>query len=325
MPSNPTVRDVHVDQALTNLAIAYLQDPGNFFSGRIFPTVPVNNKSNQYHVWKRGDMNRDKAQITAPGDEYPIGRKRLSQDNYNCDVYKYSEMIADEEMANADSALSLEETTMQSVMNTHRIRMDRKFVEEYVTTGLWLGSTTGTDIVPGTKWDNSAGTPVQDIKSEVRSIQKRGVSRRNMKLLCGPNVFDTLTDSPQFLERYENVREAILTEQLIASVLGIGEVVVGESVYCSQAENNEDDDTNTVDDFIFPDDVALLVYAAPNPGINVPSAGYTFAWNDLGGAGVEVERLDRRDRDALQIKGRSAWDNKLVANQLGVFFNDVLT
>ena len=325
MPTNPTVRDVHVDQALTNIAIAYLQDPENFFASQVFPSVPVNNKSNRYHVWKRGDMNRDKAQITAPGDSYPIGRKRLSQDNYNCDVYKYSEMIADEERENADSALDLDEAAVATVMNVHRIRMDRAFVDAYVQPSIWTGSTTAGDITPTTKWDDPAGTPVQDIKAQVRSLQRRGISRQNMKLVCGPNVFDTLTDSPQFLERYENVMAAILNEDLLAAVLGIGQVLVAESVYASNDESNEPTDSDTIDEFIFPDDVAVLLYCAPSPGINVPTAGYTFAWTGLGGMGIEMGTVRHDDKDADQIKGRMSWDMKLVASELGVYFNDVLS
>lgn len=323
MPSNPTVRDVHpVDRPLTNISIAYSQDPANAIAPRVFPMVPVTNKSDSYFEWDRGDFNRDDAKAMAAGEEYPVGVKRLSTGSYNCKVYKYSEMIADEERGNADSPLDLDMTATENVTRKHMIRRDRQWAADNFTTGKWTGSTTGGDIVPANKWDDyTLGTPIVDIRKEVRSLTKRGLKRANIKLVLPPPVWDALQDHPDFLERYENTRDAIMTEALVARVLGIGEVIVAESVFNSAPEG-----APTVDEFILNTNDALLVYSAPAPALNAVSGGYTFVWTGLNGAaGLHVRKIRRDPRDSDQILSRSAFDTKLVAAQAGVFFNNVLT
>jgi len=39
--AQPTNSDVHVDAALTNISVAYVQNAADFVAGRAFPNVPV--------------------------------------------------------------------------------------------------------------------------------------------------------------------------------------------------------------------------------------------------------------------------------------------
>jgi hypothetical protein len=73
----------------------------------------------------------------------------------------------------------------------------------------------------------------------------------------------------------------------------------------------------------------LLVYAAPAPAIDQPSGGYTFAWtglipgetNAFGGT-IQRGRDGLASSDVMQIKEAS--DQKVVASELGIFFEDVV-
>ena len=67
---------------------------------------------------------------------------------------------------------------------------------------------------------------------------------------------------------------------------------------------------------------ALLVYAAPAPSIMKPSAGYTFAWSGLFGAGAFGNRVSSFRMEHLKsdrIEGEMAYDMKLVGADLGVY------
>ena len=68
---------------------------------------------------------------------------------------------------------------------------------------------------------------------------------------------------------------------------------------------------------------ALLAYRAPNPSLMLPSAGYTFTWSGLLGAGqvgsrIKRIRMDHPASDRIEIE--SAFGMKLVAADLGFFF-----
>ena len=41
---------VHIDQPLTNLTLAYVQEQSNFIADKVFPTVGVNRQSDKYYL-----------------------------------------------------------------------------------------------------------------------------------------------------------------------------------------------------------------------------------------------------------------------------------
>lgn len=319
MPSLPTSGDVHVNRPLTNIAIAFKQEERNFVASRAFPHVPVPKQSDSYFVWDRADFHRDEAALVGPGGAAPIGGLRLSTDSYACKVYKFAHLISDQERANQDEAIDLDRTKTEDAVRKLLIRQERDWATQFFTTTKWTGSTTATDLVGGadfTVWSNYAGSdPVTYIRSQVFHMAKLGVNPKNMKLVCGAEVFQQLLDHPKFIERYEQVQAAILNEQLLAGVLGIGEVLVPMSVYNSAAEG-----AAATMSYIHGKS-ALLVYVPPAPGLDVPSAGYTFDWTGQGGGGVRIKRFRRDVLDSDQIQGESAWDHKITSSVLGVFFS----
>ena len=61
---------------------------------------------------------------------------------------------------------------------------------------------------------------------------------------------------------------------------------------------------------------ALLVYAAPRPGLYTPSAGYTFLWNGLLGSGATGQRITRMRMPAIKsdrLEIEQAFDHKVVS------------
>ncbi len=319
----PTPGDVHIVRALTNLAIAFGQDPTKFVGARVFPTVRVSNKSDKYYVWDRADFHRDEAKKVGPTGEAPIGASRLSSDTYDCEEYKYAELIADQTRRNADPAINLERTTTQNVMRKLMIRREKDWVSKYFTTGKWTGSTTATDLVGGTDfvlWDNYAGSnPVTDLRTQIVQMETLGIDAKDFKLTLGKRLWAKIVDHPKFIERFEQVQASIINEALVAAVLGIKEVIVPGGVETTSAEAA----ATTTMDFIHGKH-ALLTYAPEAPAIDQPSAGYTFAWDQLPGGqgeGVNMKKFRREEKSSDQIEGASAWDNKLTSAVCGVFFS----
>lgn len=321
MPTLPTPGDVHVNRPLTNIAIAFTENSGMVFN-RVFPSVPVQKQSDLYYVWNKGDFHRDEAQKVGPGGAAPIGALRLSTDSYACEVYKFAHLISDQERANQDDPLDLDMVKAEDVTRKLLLRMEKDWAAKYFTTSVWTGSDTGTDLVGGadfTAWSNySTSDPVANIRAQAFHMAKLGVPMREMKLTVGADVFRVLLDHPKFLERYEQVQASILNEQLMASVLGIGEVIVPMSIENTAAEGK-------ADSFGFiHGDSALLTYSPSAPALNRPSAGYCMKWAGLTGGqgeGVRIKRFRRDVLDSDQIQGEAAWDHKVVSSELGVFFS----
>ncbi len=84
---NPGLNEVHVDQILTNISVAYLQANDAFIARRVFPAVPVEKKSDKYYTFNKNDFKRLQMQRRGPGQESAGGGFRHSTASYSCDVW----------------------------------------------------------------------------------------------------------------------------------------------------------------------------------------------------------------------------------------------
>lgn len=318
---NPTPGDVHISKPLTNVAIAFMQN--NFLGARVFPTVLVDKQSDKYFVWTRGDFHRDEAKPVGPTGEAPIGSLTLSSDSYDCVENKFAHLIADSVLRNQDNPLNIKRTKTQDVTRKLLLRQEKDWVTKYFSTGVWTGSTTGTDLAGGTdfvKWGNYAtSNPITDLRAQLHHMGKLGVDVSKCKLTLGSPVWLKLIDHPRFIERFEQVQASIINEALVASVLGISEVIVAKSV-----ENTAAEGAAATMDYIH-GDRALLTYTPAAASIDEPSAGYTFVWKQLEGGqekGIRMKEWYRPEKSSTQVEGESAWDNKKTSAVLGILFDD---
>ena len=70
------------------------------------------------------------------------------------------------------------------------------------------------------------------------------------------------------------------------------------------------------------------VDAAPRPSLMHPSAGYTFSWTGYLGAsqeGLRIMRFRVQEKRSDRVEGEMAYDQKVVAPDLGVFFPNVIS
>ena len=59
----PTVRDVHIDRAMSNMSVGYRNQ--NYIAEQVFPRVPVQKKSDYYFVFPREAWFLDQVQVRA--------------------------------------------------------------------------------------------------------------------------------------------------------------------------------------------------------------------------------------------------------------------
>jgi len=323
--SNPTPGDVHLNRPLTNVMIAWSARAGRYAFNTTFPIVPVKSQSDSFFVWDRADIFRDEAGEMGPGDRAPVTVARLSDDSYSCKVFGLAERIPDQVRANADAPLNLDRSATRRTADKCMLKMEKRWTQRFFTTGIWTGSSTGTDLVGAadfTKFASpSTGSPVTVIRNEIKELVKLGVNPQDMTLTIGYEVFSVFLDHDDFLTRYENTQAAILNEQLMAAVLGIKQVVVPLSV-----ENTAAELLAPTNNFVH-GDAMLLSFAPAAPSIDEPSAGYTFAWTGLTGSsnsGMRTLRMRDQFAHSDHIECQVALDPKATASELGVFFSDCL-
>jgi hypothetical protein len=314
---------------LTNISVAYLQNTNNFIADKVFPVVPVDKKSNIYFKYTKDDWFRDEAQRRADGTASAGSGYGLTTDNYLADVYAFHKDIGDQTRANADNPLNPDMEATQFVTQRLLLRREVQWASDYFTSGVWGTTKSGTSATGQTNgstqvtvWsDYTNSTPIPDIEyAKTTVLQNTGFEPNTLVLSYA--VFQKLKAHPTLVDRYKYTQAgAIVTEDLLAALFGVDRVLVAKAVVNGANEGASGTYAFTAGNS------ALLCYVAPNPGLMTPSAGYTFMWTGVsGGLGttVGVSRFRMEELKADRVEGEIAFDNKVVAADLGYFWSSII-
>jgi len=324
----PTRPQVHIDRALTNISIAYMQATSNFIADKVFPMIPVQKQSDLYFIYSRADFLRDEAQERAVGTESAGGDYNVTQsDPYFCRVYAFHKDVNEQERVNADEPLTPDKDATEFVSQKLLIKREVLWASTFFKAGIWGKDIAGVASSPvaGTstlQWNLAASDPVDVVKNESTAMQEATGFRPNT-MVCSPYVRDALLVHPDVIDRIKYTQKGIASEALIAELLGVDNFYVANAIYNSAAKGAAESTK-----FIMGKH-ALLCYAEKNPGLKKPSAGYIFTWKGLKGAGAFGNRVVRipmpwLGEDTERIEGEMAFDMKKIAADLGVMFTDIV-
>ncbi|WP_431490969.1 hypothetical protein [Paraburkholderia fungorum] len=318
--SQPTQSQVHVDAALTDFSIAYIQEDKNFIAGQVFPAKPVQHQSDKYFVFNKDDWRRDDAvKKRAPGEQAPRSGFRLGADSYMADSWWTAVPISDLLKRNADPVLgSLDQAATQLVTQRMLIRRELEFVSSYFTTGVWA-----TDKVGGTDftvWDDYASDPQRDIqRGQAKILQETGQMANC--LTVGFRVHQALKRHPLVKDMYKYVSEASITEAMIARAFELDKYVVSKASYNTNAEG-----ATVVTSFAAGAN-AMLTVSNDAPSIMTPCAGAIYDWAGLNVAqqsGVAIDQYFDIDTKDDIVRGEFAYDMKCTGTDLGYFFSGAI-
>lgn len=321
--AQPTLSAVHVSRALTNISVAFLQEADNFLAMRVFPRVPVTNQSNKFFTYSKDDFYRLDAKRRGPGAEAAKSGWNIdTNSSYACDRDAIGHNVPDPIRANADAPIDLDRETTEYEAQQLLLAMETRWQGAFFKTSVWTGSSTGTDITPTTKWDDAASTPIEDIRAQIRAVFGNTGYNPN-KLALGRKTFDNLLDHPDIIDRIKYGQTAggpaLANTDILAQIFGVDEVIVANAINNTSAEGRPGSYS-----FINDSKSALLVYAPPNPGLMIPTGGYTFVWSGAEGAdsgtGVRVKRYRDEKQESDVIESEIWYDQRLVSAPLGCFF-----
>jgi len=327
--ANPTQGDLHINQALTNLSIAYIQSDDSFVASRVFPIVPVQHQTDVYWKFDRGDFIRNQAQKRADSTESVGGGWKVATDSYRCDVYAIHKDIGAQVRANADAAVSPELQANSFVSQQLMIRKEVDWAARYFTTGVWTTDMTGVTTTPTGnqvyKWsDYTNSDPITDISTGATAMQLRTGKRPN-KLVIGQQVWDVLKNHPDIIDR---IKYGQTTGTAIAKRQTFAELFEVDTIEVMSAIVNTKNETKTFDSFtnaFIGGKKALLTYTTNAPALLEPSAGYTFAWTGYqNNTGVQISSWWEQNIKSTRVEGEMTYDMKVTAPDLGYFFDQIV-
>jgi len=314
----PTLSQVHVQAALTDLSIAYRQS-APAVADQIFPRVSVNKQANKYFIWDKGDMWRNEAKKRAPGADFARVGVRLSTDNYSCEQFALEYLLADEIVANADAGIEAQSTATMYLVDQLNLQKDLSFAADFFTSSSGWGSGT-----VSSAWDvPSTGTPVTNITSAVLTIKRAlGASDQHRIIgIGGTKILNALVTADQVRDRtkYVMANSYAALQASLAPVLNLDELIISTREYNTAKEGRTASYSPVFDnDF-------LIVAVPRSPGILVPSAGYTFAWDEGGRGDMYVEQYREDPKKADVLRAVCYYDQKQTGAGLGVYFDNAVT
>ena len=322
----PKMQDAHIDRAMTNVSVAYMQDASAFIADKVFPIVPVKRQSDLFYIYNKGDFMRDEAALRGAFSESAGGDYGVEASNpYYCRKHAFHKDVSPEERANYDEPLNADTDATEFVSQKMLIRREMEWATNFFKTGVWGTEITGVAATPSTgetlQWDQEASNPIKDITEAAVTMASTTGYKPNT-LVLSPFAFNALKNHYDILDRIKYTQKGIVTNDLLATLFEVENVYVAWSVVNSAVKGATDNVG-----FIMGKH-ALLCYSNPRPALKKPSAGYIFAWTGLEGAGAYGNRIVRLPMDMLglgteRIEGEVAFDAKQICSDLGVFFKDI--
>jgi len=323
----PTRQQIHIDRALTNISVAYMQDASNFIADRVFPIIPVQKQSDLYFIYNRGDFLRDEAAERAAGTESAGGDYNIEQSEpYFCRVHAFHKDINEQDRVNSDDPLTPDIDATEFISGKLLIKREVLWATNFFGPSIWgkdvQGVASGPTAGQTLQWDSATSDPVKVIKFESTKMSE-GTGYRPNTLVLSPYAKDALLEHPDVLDRIKYTQKGIASIDLLAQLFEVENVYVANAIYNTAAKG-----ATEATQFVMGKH-ALLCYSEKRPGLKKPSAGYIFAWKGLKGAGAYGNRVVRipmpwLGMDTERVEGEMAFDMRKVAADLGVFFKDIV-
>lgn len=321
-----TPSSVHIDQPLSNLTLAYVQEQSTFIADKVFPTVGVQRQSDKYYIYDRANMNRSgDVKKLAPRTEVNRIGMAISNSSYYADVYGLGMDFDEQTLANEDAMLEIRSAGAETLTNRLLIHREKAFADTFFKAGVWT-----TDVTPSNLWsDYTNSTPISDVTTGARTMQLTSGGFKPNTMVVGKEVRDILVNHPDILARLNGGstinNPALITDGKLAEIFGMENFLVMEAVENTGAEGLAESSA-----FIGGKN-ALLVHTPRSSGLMTPAAGLTFAWNNIpsvNNLGVTVESYSddalKRQQVAEHIQVKMAYDMKVVGADLGYFFSAVI-
>jgi len=317
---------VHIDQPLSNLTLAYVQEQTNFIADKVFPTVGVQRQSDKYYIYDRANMNRTgDVKKLAPRTEVNRIGMAISNDSYFADVYGLGMDFDEQTLANEDAMLDIRSAGAQTIVNRLLIHREEQFASSFFAASIW-----GTDVTPSNLWsDYTNSTPIRDVTTGRRTMQLKSGGFKPNTMVVGKEVRDILINHPDILGRLNG--GATVTNTALITNAKLAEIFEVENFYVMEAVKNDAVEGLAESNSFIGGKNALLVHAPRNAGLMTPASGLTFAWNNIPGAnnlGITVESFSddalKRQQVAEHIQVKMAYDMKVVGADLGYFFSAVI-
>ena len=303
-----TQQDVVVDPALSNVSIKFSND--TFIADMVFPVVKVSKQTGKYYVYDKSNLRVDKTARAAGSGANEVDHNQTTA-SFICEDHALKEFIPDEIQDQADAALNPLIDATENV--TEKLLLDRELALATLITST-TNMTQNTTLSGTSQWsDYTNSTPIYDIRTARTTIHQNTFKKPNT-LILGKQVFDMLIEHPTIIARVQYSQMGVITEEILARVLQVEKILVGEAGYNGAVEGQTDSMS-----YVWGKN-AIVAYIAPSVRLKGLTLGYTFTY-----AQREVKRWIDQDREGTYVRvGKDNYVHKIVAVGAGYLVKNAI-
>ncbi len=341
--AQPTAGDVFVSAPLTQVSLAYYQSQDAFIADKMFPVIPVNLQAGIVYEWDLEYVLKNGMKPRAEGTESEGIGSKLNQKPYACIVTALHKDISDQTRGNEVSALpdgQIVPSAINSDRNATNLLSQQAVQYREITiktaafgTSKWTGmpDQSGVSSAPSTnqflQWDQATSDPTSDVtRWKQNMLLATGVEPRKMSM--GRQVFDKLKTNQSIIDRLKFFgipgQPTKVTLQALTQLFDLDQILVSSVVQLTSAEGATSG--NQTKSFVIGKE--LLLYSTPDtPGLEMPSAGYTFAWAGLMGAnayGARIKKFRMEHLESDRIEIQQAYAQAQMSAPLGGYASSVV-
>lgn len=283
---------LHINQALTDYAIAFRPEMEDYLWSTALPKKVVRHKSDYIRSIDKGqllrlwDLRASHQMRPAQEVQFKIGANYL----YTCVDYAARAILDPVERANADSVLQYDEEQMFMALMAMQTNFEKICIKDTLRNPAVL--TNNTAITPANRWDNYASPtsdPVGDIVAAVELIRARTGGKAPNFIAMHRLVWNQIQKHPSVLARgaVNPGGLGIVTQSQFEQILDLapGSLHLTSAQYNTAVEGTPDDFRS----FIGPD--VIIGYVDANPGVRSYGLGQSFMFmpTEIDAAGVKIK------------------------------------
>ena len=262
-----------IDPVLTNVAQGYKQS--DFVGGALFPQVPVSLRAGKIITFGKEDFMLY-ATGRAPGENTKRIQFGYSGGNFALVDYSLEGAVPIEvyqEGSNGANGWSIDHMAMaiKKVSSIMALRLEYAQAQIARTAGSY-GAGNKVTLSGTSQWSDFSGTsdPIANIETAKEAI-RAATGKRPNTVVMGAASMSKLRQHPKIVDRMKYTGRDVATAEILASLFGVDQVLVGDGIYAS--------DAGTFSDVWGKDVVVAYTERASLADMGTPTYGYTYNLN----------------------------------------------
>ncbi len=254
--------------ALDNFSIRYGNEASGYAALKMF--TPRYLPRGQTKWYSYGKENLQSRVLDAPaGSTAPQGAYSAYTKSTQLKEYAFKHLVLEKDARDFDRPVAqLDQDAAMANMDAMLIAMEVAAHTKATTASNYPSGLTST-LGAGVTWAVSGGDPFEDVRLARQAVfENSGRSANAMTLSY--KAMEYLRIHPGITERIKYTSAASITDQMIAALLGLDELIVSKAVYNSAIEGAADTLSSIWDDD------AVIFYKNPSESLRTLTYGTTF-------------------------------------------------